>query len=332
MSPTTALVLFGLFVVVTALVLWPRRGLLALLRSRRRRTEVELAEDVLKRLVHEPGSGTAALAEWLAEPTPRVEAVLGRIAGARLVHGNTTAWRLTPDGAARAAHLVRAHRLWESYLADRTGLTEEEWHQQAERVEHQLSPADVALLATRMGRPVVDPHGDPIPDAGGELPTLDGWPLADATLGESVEVLHLEDEPAGPYQRLVKLGLAPGDRVTPVGRDERGLEVHWGTRSAVLAPGEVEAVTVGAAPAAAGPVGRPLAELPQGGSARVTGLSRALRGPQRRRLLDLGFVPGTLVEAEISSAMGDPIAYRVRGALIALRREQAAAVLTEPVA
>jgi Fe2+ transport system protein FeoA len=63
----------------------------------------------------------------------------------------------------------------------------------------------------------------------------------------------------------------------------------------------------------------------------VTGLSRSLRGPQRRRLLDLGFVPGTLIEAEISSAMGDPIAYRVRGALIALRREQADAVLTEPV-
>jgi Fe2+ transport system protein FeoA len=47
-----------------------------------------------------------------------------------------------------------------------------------------------------------------------------------------------------------------------------------------------------------------------------------LQGPQRRRLLDLGLVPGTLVEAELSGAGGDPVAYRIRGALIALRKDQ----------
>ena len=69
--------------------------------------------------------------------------------------------------------------------------------------------------------------------------------------------------------------------------------------------------------------GGTLAEVGAGGTARVLGIHSGLQGPQRRRLLDLGLVPGTLVEAELESAAGDPVAYRVRGALIALRRDQA---------
>jgi DtxR family Mn-dependent transcriptional regulator len=56
---------------------------------------------------------------------------------------------------------------------------------------------------------------------------------------------------------------------------------------------------------------------------KVVGISPACRGPQLRRLLDLGLVPGTVVEAELPSPGGDPTAYRVRGALIALRKDQA---------
>lgn len=57
--------------------------------------------------------------------------------------------------------------------------------------------------------------------------------------------------------------------------------------------------------------------------ATVTGLSPACQGPQRRRLLDLGLVPGTRVTVEMRSPLRDPVAYRVRGAVIALRRHQA---------
>lgn len=46
-------------------------------------------------------------------------------------------------------------------------------------------------------------------------------------------------------------------------------------------------------------------------------------GLERRRMMDLGIVPGTAIQAELRSPLGDPVAYRVRGALVALRREQA---------
>jgi DtxR family Mn-dependent transcriptional regulator len=66
-----------------------------------------------------------------------------------------------------------------------------------------------------------------------------------------------------------------------------------------------------------------LSELEHGEIGRVLGIHPSLQGPQRRRLLDLGLTPGTLVEAELESAGGDPVAYRIRGTLIALRRDQA---------
>lgn len=64
-----------------------------------------------------------------------------------------------------------------------------------------------------------------------------------------------------------------------------------------------------------------LDELPLGRTAVVESLQT--RGPQRRRLLDLGLVPGAEVTAELTSPLGEPTAYRVLGTLVVLRRAQA---------
>ncbi len=68
-----------------------------------------------------------------------------------------------------------------------------------------------------------------------------------------------------------------------------------------------------------------LADLKPGQTATVVQLHSS--GPNRRRLMDLGLVPGTVVTAEFNSPLGDPIAYRVRGALGALRTDQAREIL-----
>jgi DtxR family Mn-dependent transcriptional regulator len=73
-----------------------------------------------------------------------------------------------------------------------------------------------------------------------------------------------------------------------------------------------------------------LADLQPGQHGRVLGLTPACRGAERRRLLDLGFVPGTDVAVEMVSPGRDPTAYRVRGTLIALRREQAGLIRIAP--
>ncbi len=326
-APAMALALFVLGSAATAVVAWPRTGLAARARRRFRLSDAIMAEDVLKRLFHQPGLGAAELGRRLAVPDARMGRAVARLVASGLVRELPGGLELTDPGRVRALELVRAHRLWERYLADRTGVSEVEWHEEAEREEHRLTPAEAERLAARMGRPLVDPHGDPIPDQG-EVAVVDGQPLAGLGVGETAEVVHLEDEPESPYRRLVQAGLAPGEHVTVIGRESLGLRVEWGGRSTVLDAEELEAVTVRRAPGV--PRGRRLSSLRVGESAQVISLAPALHGPQRRRLVDLGFVPGTHVAAELPSASGDPVAYRVRGALIALRRDQADLIVVEP--
>lgn len=76
------------------------------------------------------------------------------------------------------------------------------------------------------------------------------------------------------------------------------------------------------------PAASSLADLRPGQAGVVAELRS--HGLERRRMMDLGLIPGTVVVAEMDSPLGDPVAYRVRGALVALRREQAALVLIAP--
>jgi DtxR family Mn-dependent transcriptional regulator len=202
-----------------------------------------------------------------------------------------------------------------------------EWHEEAERVEHQLTEAEVDKLATRLGDPRYDPHGDPIPTSAGEIPERVGVSLPKAGDG-SVVVRHVEDEPREVFDRLVALGIAPGQTLEVItGEGGRGDRIRIRVRGEerVLRPVDAANVTVEPLPAGETAVGkrRTLADTKRGESVRVVGISPRCQGPQRRRLLDLGVVPGTMVEPELVSRSGDPVAYRIRGALIALRREQA---------
>jgi len=61
--------------------------------------------------------------------------------------------RLTPAGRESALHTLRAHRMWERYLADETGYSEQEWHDLAERYEHELTPSEVEALSAKLGYP-----------------------------------------------------------------------------------------------------------------------------------------------------------------------------------
>jgi DtxR family Mn-dependent transcriptional regulator len=70
-----------------------------------------------------------------------------------------------------------------------------------------------------------------------------------------------------------------------------------------------------------------LTVLRAGQQATVFRLDDSLQGFTRRRLLDLGLIPGTTITAEMRSLFGDPVAYRVRGTLIALRRDQAEKII-----
>jgi DtxR family Mn-dependent transcriptional regulator len=336
-DPLTALVLFGVLAVATALVFWPGRGVVARLSRSAKSTERILLEDALKHVYTCQAVGrvcdAGTIADHLSISHGRAEDLLERLVEADLARLQAEGARLTPGGRESALRLVRAHRLWERYLADRTGVPAAEWHDEAERMEHDLSPEAADELSARLGHPRWDPHGDAIPTAGGQLPRVDRPSLSDVEAGQTVEVVHLEDEPREIYEALISDGIELGARLEVIETAEdtvrvRVQDLDWTIERPVAGNVTVRALPPGTR--ADGPV-TTLLDLGAGEIGRVTGISPACQGSQRRRLLDLGVVRGTEIEAELHSALGDPVAYLIRGALIALRREQAEWIRIERV-
>jgi len=328
-SPGAALLGFFGLAGLLALLFWPGRGLVPRWLLSRWRTERVLLEDALKYLHNCEYGGRSCnidgIAEGLGLSAERAEVLVGSLAGRGLCELSEGRLALTRAGRSYALRVLRRHRLWERYLADRTGLPAGEWHEEAERVEHTLTPAQVEVLAAQLGNPIYDPHGDPIPSVDGRVPPAEGVVLTKMGAGEVGVVVHLEDEPREVYERLVTGGLGPGMPVEVVGRDADAVQILAGGVEHELEPAAARSVTV--RPGVAAGVGMrdlvPLTALGAGETGVVAGIVGSCQGPQRRRLLDLGVVPGTRVTAELFGVSGDPVAYRIRGALIALRREQA---------
>lgn len=328
-DPINALIFAGVVAVLFAALLWPRFGVLARWRRMRLSSRRVLIEDALKHLYdfeyRKIACTRQSIAGALAAGEDEATRVLDRLVTMGLVLARDEAFVLSDEGRSYALRVIRMHRLWERYLADETGLRETEWHEEAELQEHVLTANQADALAAQMGDPRYDPHGDPIPTAAGDLPNRKGVPLSQLRPGDVAEIVHVEDEPPTVYAQLVAQNLHPGlvVRVLENTREKVRFEAEGGEN--LLAP--VVAANVTVVPLVdkrriEGPH-ETLDALRIGESARVVGLSRRCRGQQRRRLLDLGLVPGTIVRAELSSAAGDPTAYAIRGATIALRRSHA---------
>ena len=330
-DPASALLVFLGLVLFAAAVFWPRRGVAARVARMARLTERVRLEDVLKQLYKFEYDRLPATLEGVAGgvQVSRAQAtrLLQRLEEQELATAGDDGFHLTEPGRAQALHIVRAHRIWERFLADRTGTAPEDWHGEAEAREHLLSVAETEDLAASLGHPVYDPHGDPIPTAAGEMPDRSGVPLSALREGERGLIIHLEDEPRQIYSEVVALGLGLMTPVERLAGDAGRVRFRSGERRLDVSSAVARNITVEVSPEAGGAHGsRTLAEVEPGQSGVVAGISPLCRGPARRRLLDLGVVPGTVVRARMRSAGGDPVAYEIRGALIALRAEQAAMI------
>ncbi|HSR67001.1 MAG TPA: metal-dependent transcriptional regulator [Acidobacteriota bacterium] len=330
-DPLTALFTAASLALLAAFLFWPGKGLYFRLRdSQEARRRIRI-EDVLKHIQKYENQGLKATLESVAGAAQisldEAGEVLSEMKEQGLLAVQGGDYGLTRRGRQIALHVIRTHRLWERYLADRTGYQEAEWHQRAEVEEHRLSRQQTDRLFRQLGNPTHDPHGDPIPSAEGPMVSHGGRPLTAIESERPVRIVHLEDEPATVYAQLVAEGLHPGMTVRLLDRDDRRIRFRADGEEHVLAPILAENISVVAAPQdeSAQPEeasGR-LSELQPGQRARVVSVSPSCRGLERRRFMDLGILPGTLIEVERRSPSGDPTAYRVRGATIALRRHQA---------
>ncbi len=330
MGPALSLLIFLAFCAAVALVFWPRSGILARLTRYRKLEERVLVEDTLKHLYNCEYAGHRATEESLAGflETSHGHAVrmLARAEELGFLRFEGLEPVLTKEGRLYALRVLRAHRLLERYLADRTGVAPVEWHAEADRLEHKLTREEAEGLAARLGHPLYDPHGDPIPTAAGGIPPMEGQPLASLEEGDIARIVHLEDEPPELFNEIVAAGLGPGMRLRLLDTSLNELQIEADGREHRLSPVVASRITVVPIREQVQLPTSSLADLEPGESGQVLGISAVLQGPQRRRLLDLGVVPGTEIRAEFASAAGDPVAYLIRGALIALRRDQASLI------
>lgn len=122
--------------------------------------------------------------------------------------------RLTPTGKSIAIATVRRHRLLETYLHAALGFDWDEVHEEAEILEHAISDRLLERIDKRLGYPVRDPHGDPIPSADGQVDEVAARPLAEVALGESATVLRISDADPQLLRHLEQRGIVIGARIT----------------------------------------------------------------------------------------------------------------------
>ena len=154
---------------------------------------------------------TSALAERMGVSAPSATAMMKRLAELGLVE--RAPYRgvvLTRKGRLCALEVVRHHRLLERYLADLLGMSLDEVHAEADRLEHVLSEELEARIDAALGYPTHDPHGDPIPDI--ELRIADGphRSLVDLGPGDTAVVVRVPDGDAELLRYLAEIAIVPG--------------------------------------------------------------------------------------------------------------------------
>jgi DtxR family Mn-dependent transcriptional regulator len=194
---------------------------------------------------------TSLLATYLGFAPPSVTGMVQKLAKLKLVHYTPYhGVSLTPRGHRQALKVLRHHRLLELFLVQMLGYSWEEVHAEAEVLEHVISEAFEARIATHLGDPTVDPHGDPIPRPDGTLPNIPTQSLAELLIGETGEIAQITDQQPAHLCYFAKLGLIPGARVTVLARAPFDGPVTIGVNTTThhLDGGMARAILIHAAP------------------------------------------------------------------------------------
>lgn len=323
------MIVLGAAILILILLFHPR-GLKNHIANSHKKKKRMMIEDALKFLYdceYKYTSGSIeSLAGNLSVSVNKATEIISSLLKMKLILNDSGVFRLSNEGRSYALKIVRMHRLWERYLADETSTPETDWHNEAHLLEHTLTEEEINQMAARIGNPLLDPHGDPIPSPEGRVYSVEGKNLPEIKEGNFAKIIHLEDEPEAIYSQLAALGLHAGMQIQIIESSKDRIKIDAEGEDCVLSPLVAMNVTVKEIDKSEAITGgfEQLISLEEGESAIVQGISKACRGQQRRRLLDLGIVPGSEITAIMKSPSGDPTAYLVREATVALRKEHAA--------
>lgn len=326
-GPLLLIGLLGLMVLVW--LFWPSGGGLAKFSELKNNKQRVMLEDALKFMFdceyRRESCDINSIAGNLHITTDKAGKLINRLTTLDLITVNNNGVLLTDTGRSYALRVIRVHRVWERYLADQTSVSPLNWHDEARKIQRTVSIEDTEKMAAKIGNPVFDPHGDPIPTAEGELPEARGVGLDMLQEGQMARIIHLEDEPKSIYEQLLVLGLYPGMHVYVTDVTDHKITFVADGEECVLTRLFAGYITVEELINEEIKTSKHalLSSLKIGEVAEIAGISPNCRGAQRRRLMDLGVVPGGTVTAVMKSASGDPMGYRILGTTIGIRKQQA---------
>ncbi len=126
--------------------------------------------------------------------------------------------RLTPSGRQLALGVIRRHRLLELFLSTSLDIPWEDVHRFADALEHAASNELIELIAAKLGDPVADPHGDPIPNRMLEVDDRTQPSIADLKPGENARIVRVSDADPEMLRYLTEQHIGIGDELELVAR------------------------------------------------------------------------------------------------------------------
>ncbi len=165
-TPGPAMTIVATIIYALAMLFAPEKGLVFKWIRNRRTKEKIILEDILKQTLRLGEKGKVTVPKLSDKLGFNIKAIRGKLPILKkkgwLIETNEVL-TLTSEGKAQATRLVRAHRLWETYLVEKMGLSSEQIHEDAERFEHILTDEIMDEMEEGLGYPAHDPHGSPIP-------------------------------------------------------------------------------------------------------------------------------------------------------------------------
>ena len=189
----------------------------------------------------------ANIARAMQVSAPTVHEMIGRLEGDGYVTRDADkTLEFTDSGHEHAAQIVRRHRLIERFLTDVFEIPWDQVHEEAERLEHWMSPVVEERMLRAIGDSKTCPHGHPIFEGDREV----GVPLADVEEGATVRVLRFENEAEDLLHYLKDTGLHPGleGRLALAGHEEVVLEVQGESHSVTRSVAETVSVVADPSP------------------------------------------------------------------------------------
>jgi DtxR family Mn-dependent transcriptional regulator len=175
-------------------------------------------ENYIKAIYHLQGDDvtvtTNELARELKTKPASVTDMMKKLKTKKLLHYQPyQGFRLSNEGSKVALGIIRRHRLWEYFLAEKLKFSWDEVHAIAEHMEHVSSKKLIDKLDEFLGFPRVDPHGDPIPDANGKIEMSKQVCLTELVLNKPAQVSHVSDQSSEILELLKHKNISIGTRV-----------------------------------------------------------------------------------------------------------------------